>query len=295
MNVTLLGTGAAEGWPGLFCRCQVCCQARILGGKNIRTRSSALIDGVLKIDLPPDTFHQVIANNIDLRSLKALLFTHIHNDHFCGGELQYLGSYFITTPLPEPLPIYGPPEVIEWLKSNLHPERLPITLHSLAPWETVCVDRYRITPLLAQHDQSTTCFNYLIEDAQGATLLYASDTGWYEEPTWDFLRHAPLDGIVVECQKGLEDGGYPGHLSIADVLQLQSRLISGGTFAQEKPMAVTHLSHMSGLMHDEWEAYLAPYHIWAGYDGMTFLVSPPTPAERRQRQLANPIQENRQD
>lgn len=287
MNVTLLGTGAAEGWPGLFCRCETCRKARTLGGKNIRTRSSALIDGVLKIDLPPDTFHQVVANGIDLCGLKALLFTHIHDDHFCGSELQYLGPYFVTSPLPEPLPIYGPPEVIAWLEANFAGKNLPITLHTLVPWQTVCVARYRITPLLAQHDHSTTCFNYLIEDAKGAVLLYASDTGWYEEPTWEFLQDVVLDGILAECQKGREEGGYPGHLSLGDVLHLRERLIAGGTFAPDKPCVVTHLSHMSGMMHEEWEAYCAPHNIQTAYDGMTFAVPPPTPAQRKQRQLAH--------
>ena len=167
--------------------------------------------------------------------MKALLFTHIHDDHFCGGELQYLGSYFVTAPLPEPLPVYGPPEVIAWLQANLPIESLPLTLHTLTPWETVCVAGYRVTPLVAQHDHSTTCFNYLIEDAQGATLLYASDTGWYEDPTWLFLHGVTLDGIVVECQKGPEEGGYPGHLSIGDVLRMQSRLIASGAFAHGSP------------------------------------------------------------
>ena len=45
-------------------------------------------------------------------------------------------------------------------------------------------------------------------------------------------------------------------------------------------MVVTHLSHMSGMMHDEWEACLAPYHIQTGYDGITLEVPPPTSAER---------------
>lgn len=285
MNVTLLGTGAAEGCPGLFCRCETCHQSRIVGGKNIRSRTSSLIDGVLKIDFPPDTFHQVTAQNIDLCALKALLFTHIHDDHFCGSELQYLGPYFVTAPLPEPLPIYGPPEVIAWLDANLGSKNLPITLHTLTPWKTVCIARYHVTPLPAQHDHATTCFNYLIEDAKGATLLYASDTGWYEDPTWRYLESADVDGILVECQKGHEDGGYAGHLSIGDVLRMRDRLIASGAFTSNKPCAVTHLSHMSGLLHDEWEACLAPHNVQTGYDGMTFAVPPPTSGERQQRRL----------
>ncbi|HEV2472042.1 MAG TPA: hypothetical protein VGS41_05210, partial [Chthonomonadales bacterium] len=82
MKITLLGTSAAEGWPGLFCRCRACGEARRLGGKNIRTRASALIDGILKIDFPPDTLYHVIRYNLDLQCLAALVFTHAHDDHF---------------------------------------------------------------------------------------------------------------------------------------------------------------------------------------------------------------------
>src|SRR5579883_2993882 len=108
MKVTLLGTSSAEGWPGLFCHCPACEKARRFGGKNIRTRSSALIDDVLKIDFPPDTLHHVIQFNLDLRCLRALLFTHAHDDHFSAPELQYMGPYFVPAPIEERLPIYGP-------------------------------------------------------------------------------------------------------------------------------------------------------------------------------------------
>ncbi|HPC76977.1 MAG TPA: carbon-phosphorus lyase, partial [bacterium] len=44
MEIMFLGTAAAEGWPGVFCSCDYCKKARELGGKNIRTRSSVLIE-----------------------------------------------------------------------------------------------------------------------------------------------------------------------------------------------------------------------------------------------------------
>src|SRR5690349_18730297 len=207
MNVMLLGTSGAEGWPGLFCRCEACGKARALGGRNIRTRSSALIDGVLKIDFPPDTLHHVIQYNLDLRCLRALLFTHAHDDHFSAPELQYLGRHFVPTPILEPLPIYGPPDVIRRLEYGLDLEMVPVTLHTLRAWETAGVAGYRVTPILAQHDRSQVCYNYLITDEDDATLLYASDTGWYEEPTWEFLEGKRIDGIVVECAKGPVEGG----------------------------------------------------------------------------------------
>ena len=33
MKIKFLGTGAAEGWPALFCECAACKKAEELGGK----------------------------------------------------------------------------------------------------------------------------------------------------------------------------------------------------------------------------------------------------------------------
>ena len=51
MKLTYLGTAAAEGWPAAFCNCDGCRAARRLGGRNIRTRSQALVDDALLLDL----------------------------------------------------------------------------------------------------------------------------------------------------------------------------------------------------------------------------------------------------
>lgn len=274
MKVTLLGTSSAEGWPALFCRCEACGKARELGGRNIRTRSSALIDDVLKIDFPPDTLHHVIQFNLDLRRINALLFTHAHDDHFSAPELQYLSDYFVPVPIREPLPIYGPPEVIIRLENGLDLRRVPVTLQTLRPWETVVIGSYRVTPIMAQHDPSQHCYNYLITDSDDVTLLYASDTGWYEEPTWKFLGNVRIDGIVAECAKGPIEGGYKAHMCIPEVIRLRSRLIEMGCFQPAQPMVTTHFSHLGGLMHEELEQALTPSSIQVGYDGMIFPVSP---------------------
>ena len=50
MRLTYLGTAAAEGFPAIFCNCEYCNEARRLGGKNIRTRSQALVNDDLLID-----------------------------------------------------------------------------------------------------------------------------------------------------------------------------------------------------------------------------------------------------
>ena len=56
MKIQYLGTAAAEGIPAIFCECETCKKTRERGGKNIRTRSQALIDDKILIDLPADTY-----------------------------------------------------------------------------------------------------------------------------------------------------------------------------------------------------------------------------------------------
>ena len=67
MKLTYLGTAAAEGWPAAFCNCDGCRAARRLGGRNIRTRSQALVErrrrdeqvAGRRVDAPPvDGAHQ---------------------------------------------------------------------------------------------------------------------------------------------------------------------------------------------------------------------------------------------
>ena len=281
MNVTLLGTSSAEGWPALFCRCEACMRARKLGGKNLRTRSSAIIDGVLKIDFPPDILTQCVQNDIDLSSIDAVLFTHGHDDHCAGPEIQYRGRYFVDQPYKRDLPLYASQDVLDKICSAFHTfpdgsydhSLYPVSLHALHPWETAIVAGYKVTPITANHDHSRQCYNFLIEDRAGSVLLYATDTGWYSDETWERLSAYRADAAVVECSKGFDDGGYEGHLSFSQVIAFKQRLTAMGVMRPDAPYYTTHMCHSSGLMHDELEAWFAPHNIHAGYDGLVFRVT----------------------
>ncbi len=65
MNIQFLGTAAAEGVPALFCDCETCRESRLRGGRNVRTRSQALVDGVLLIDMGPDTLLHEMKYGLD--------------------------------------------------------------------------------------------------------------------------------------------------------------------------------------------------------------------------------------
>src|SRR5258708_4625304 len=250
MQIRLLGTSAAEGWPGLFCGCHACLEARRLGGKNLRSRSSALIDGVLKVDLSADTLHHVLPGWLDLTKVEHLLFTHVHDDHFAVRELQYSSWMFVPQPIQRIMNVYGPVDAIVRMREELDLKTLPLAVHCLAPWEMTEAGPYEITPILAQHDAESVCLNYLIEK-DGATLLYATDTGWWEEHTWQFLAQRKLNSVVIECTKGLSENGYKAHLSIPEVIRVRERLAAEGLIDNATRFVTSHHSHLSGLLHEQ--------------------------------------------
>ena len=271
MRIQLLGTGAADGWPSLFCRCDACRGAREQGGKNLRSRSSAIVDGLLKIDFPPDTLHHVLTQNLDLSRVEHLLFTHGHADHFAVDELQYLSWMFLPYEVERPLHVVGPRDVLRRIQATPDYASLPLRLEAIAARQTAACGEYTVTAIEAAHAEQMECLNYLIA-RDGHTLLYATDTGWYAEETWQFLEARRLDGVVVECTKGPEEGGYMAHLSIPQVIAFRERLLASGALAPDAPVVTTHHSHLGGLLHEELEQRLNPHGIQVGYDGMTLTI-----------------------
>jgi phosphoribosyl 1,2-cyclic phosphate phosphodiesterase len=271
MEIKLLGTGSAEGWPGLFCKCDVCRRSRQLRGKNIRSRSSALLDGVVKVDLTPDTWHHIVTQDLDLTRIEFLVFTHPHDDHLAAKELQYLSWMFVPEPITKPLPILGSISVLEKIELSLEDKELPIKLHCMEPWEPTVQGNWTVTPVMAQHDPSKVCFNLLISNGE-KTLLYATDTGWYDQPTWKYLEGIKIDGAVIEVSRGPVEEGYNGHMSIPEVIRMRDILVKAGTLTETAPVVTTHHSHLGGLLHEEMEALLNPHGIQVGYDGMTFTL-----------------------
>ena len=74
MKIQYLGTAAAEGIPAIFCECENCRKSRMAGGRNIRTRSQALIDDRLLIDFPADTYMHFLQYNVPLAKIKKLSY-----------------------------------------------------------------------------------------------------------------------------------------------------------------------------------------------------------------------------
>src|SRR5450759_3362266 len=107
MKFKYLGTAAAEGWPAMFCTCDHCMRAKTVGGRNIRTRSQAIIDDKLLIDFPADTYLHVLYQGLDLTKVSSCIITHDHSDHLYPADFEMRRKGFAYLPSESPLTIYG--------------------------------------------------------------------------------------------------------------------------------------------------------------------------------------------
>lgn len=268
MNVRLLGTGAADGIPALFAESRVSDHARRHGGKDVRSRTAALIDGCLKIDLGPDTFAQIVRDGLRPSDWAAVVFTHSDADHFSVRELQYCVFPF-TADLYGPFAIYANEAICDEI--DLHYPDWPLEVHRTRSFCPFPIADYLVTPVRAYHSAGEDCQNLLIE-RDGATFLYATDTGVWREESWGFLEARRLDGLVLECTNGMSRSSYWGHLNIEECVGVVERLRAMGTLKPGAPVYTTHHSHEGEMTHDELAAALGPHGIQPGHDGLEFRV-----------------------
>ena len=108
MKIKYLGTATTEGIPAVFCECENCKRSRELGGRNIRTRSQAIIDDTILIDFPADTYMHYLIHNIPLNKVKTCIITHSHADHLYYEEVAMRrNGVFAHLVSEEPLTFYA--------------------------------------------------------------------------------------------------------------------------------------------------------------------------------------------
>lgn len=275
MKFTYLGTAAAEGIPGLFCNCEVCKKSKAAGGKNIRTRSQALINDDLMIDFGPDTYLHVLRNGVDLSKLHTLLITHAHDDHLTADEVHYrnFGMAYInggtddsfdTAP---PLHTYITPASAQYLYGH-QCEESAIAIHEILFFQTYQSGEYTFIPLRAEHAPGFDAAFYAISDGE-KHLLYAHDTGIFPEDTMDYLKESGIvfDFISLDCTLMIDQSG-PRHMCLEHDAIMRDRLLEIGVANEKTIFCCNHFSHNGHCTHDEFVPLAAEKGFLVAYDGM---------------------------
>lgn len=266
MKITYLGTAAAEGFPAIFCRCEHCIKARELGGKNIRTRSQAIINDDLLIDFPADSYAHFLANGIEADKIKYLILTHAHSDHFYTEDLMLRGRYFahnMRTPELEVILSEGTYE-----KLGVKPYSVNISI--IKPYETVELDGYKITAFPALHSSVKDPLFYVIEGDK--TVLYAHDTGYFSEEIFEFIKERGFrfDLVSLDCTNvDLPVSENEGHMGFVNIPKLWERLREMGAVDERTLGYVNHFSHNGNPLHDHLTERAGAYGLSVAYDGLT--------------------------
>lgn len=268
MEILFCGTAAAEGWPALFCTCDACQEARRRGGKDIRSRAAYMLDDRVRIDFGPDSNLHQQKYNLAYEKLEHLLVTHSHDDHWFVHDMAYRKKGFSVV-AESLLQVWGNSSVeIKFTTLNGDDwSKYSIEFHPAIPWKSVSLgDGLTATPILAAHDRSEACLNYILAK-EGRAALIGHDTGWYDPPTWDYLSDVPIDLLVLDCTHGTVDNER-NHLGGMALIRFRDELEKRGALRRDARCIATHFSHNSGDLHEDLERFFIPQGFEVAYDGL---------------------------
>lgn len=278
MKITFLGTSAATSCPLIFCRCKVCENARINKGKDIRKRSSLLINDDLLIDLGPDITTSASMYGINLTKIKYILQTHGHSDHFDAGHLITRLKEYATENV-EHISLFASKETIKtldmWLKTE-EPEadlfnsnwlnKLHMDIKYIKHGDCIKISNYDITSLESLHDISENSLIFII-NYNNKYIMYGIDLLNIYDSSWKILKSFKLGLVILDQTYGMgENAG--GHLDAGQVIDIVSRMKVEKIINKDGLVYATHISHEGNDTHDMMEnlATANGYHI--AYDGL---------------------------
>ena len=284
MEIIFLGTGASEGVPAAYCRCEACQGVRARGGVELRTRSSLRIGPHHQIDIPPDYYGQMIRAGADMCDVEHILVTHTHEDHFSLPAL--MDKTMSRCDNGKPLAVYlSQPgrAYVEGLIARVPfsdaerrfiADRLPIV--GLEYFREYTIGGLGVQTVRGCHPArgvNEQAISYLVGLPHGKWLLYACDTGYFREESWEYLTGKRVDLLVLECTfAGRTDRGeFPeDHLDLAGWFRMLERMTRIGFIDDRTAVYATHFNPHQGLSHFEIQDRLrrSTYRATAAHDGL---------------------------
>jgi len=288
MKVHFLGTSASPSMPVPFCACEACRTARRAGGRNLRRRSSVLIDDAALVDLGPDIVTASFDQGVSLERVRLCLQTHPHGDHFDPELVISRHPEWGTTPA-APLVLVGSRKTLERMDalcrgrcaygSIFDPavqEVLSVQLRVVEAFQSLTFGSYRITAYPANHAPEYDSLLYGVEapgEDGGRAVFYGTDTSVVSDAVWREMTQGGVsyDLVVLDHTYG------PGrestdHLAAADFAHCVKILNERGILKHGGSVYATHLSHEGIREHDELEKYASERGYQIAYDGLSLTL-----------------------
>jgi phosphoribosyl 1,2-cyclic phosphate phosphodiesterase len=276
MEFTLLGSGTSTGVPVPGCRCAVCTSP---DPRNKRERTSGIVRlddgrGIL-IDASPDLRSQAL--RWDVRSVDAVLYTHLHADHILGTD-DLRSFNFVHQ---RRIPCFGTEDTLTGLKHTfayIFDPAPDYTGGMLAQLDLVPIHGGSPIVILG-HEFQTFLLPHCGLHVTGfrlGDLGYATDCKEVPEPARKILRgvkHLFLDGLRYEASRT--------HLTIPEAVEIAADIGADTTY-------LIHTTHTVDF--DETSQRL-PQGVELGVDGLTVPITFPAPSVA----LITNLQQSHQD
>jgi len=279
MKLKFLGTAAATSMPLVFCNCNTCKQGRINKGKDIRKRSSVIINDEMIIDLSPDITSSAVMYDVDLGNIKYLIQTHSHTDHFDAGHFVTRWSEYKSENLTHMNIICSKgtcDDMNHWIKENepsidiysdTFKRDMNYDLHILKHGDKVKLDNYEIIAIDSKHDSRIESLIYIIS-YRNKNILYGTDLLELSSEAWYIINDYKLDLVILDQTYGKECNSSGGHLNVDNIVNIINIMRKENIINSNTKVYATHLSHEGNSIHEETErlANLNGYNI--AYDGL---------------------------
>ncbi len=267
------GTSGGTGVPSPFCKCSVCENARLVGGKEFRSRSAFRIDKNVMIDIGEDYVSTAAKLQDDLYDVEHFLFTHTHSDHFND---RFFWSRRIGAKMPvNPVTVYFADEAFDYVYEKYGAES-NVIFKKLEFGKTYNICDMEITPLKGMHSTNAEKYsaNYLVKLADGRLLYYGVDSGYYIDETFDVLKNYKLDIFISECtyprERPIEES-VANHMDLSRCVENMDKLYENGTIDENTKVYITHID-CRGMNHAQLEGFFGilnrKYTVKVAYDGL---------------------------
>lgn len=282
MYFQFLGTSAGEQFPGLWCTCPTCAKARALGGRNIRSNSCAFLSPDCMLDFGAEVFQQARKFDVPILGTQYLFVTHSHGDHFYPQHLLWrwmkpgqklppgrdtFGPRFSDLKM---LHVYGNADVYNVLRPRMGEdgeERYRMILHQVQYGVEGQAGDIHYLPIEANHkDREYQAVNYILQ-RNGRTILYALDTGWFYDHTYELIKKFRYDLVVLEGTFGYGID-LQGHFNLDKLQRAVALFRDDGLLKDSALFCTSHICPHFAPIHDEYAPILEEKGITLAFDGM---------------------------
>ena len=253
MEILFLGTCACDYSPLLQTT------YKDVFDKNARRSSCALIDGRYLIDCGYHCLEELRIAKIDLSQITDIFVTHFHSDHYnveCISQIAKASDRTLRV----------------WVRADAVTPDIPnVEWKFMQKGGAYTVDeRVKVTGLIANHSEKHFPQHILLE-LDGKKILYALDGAWFICETYNALKNADLDFLVLDCTCGDYLGDYriAEHNSIPMIRMMLPSLKKWGVITEKTQVYASHLAPSLHKSHEETVEILKKDGVCVAYDGLS--------------------------